>query len=247
MLEFQRFFSDLVRAGGTGGLNWHWHAAQSLKRWQGTLAHIEYFLNTTQPASDELLLIGASAGWMMPRSWLLRFARIDVFDIDPIAAPLFQWRHGRHLKQQGTAVHHHRMDALENLSQLLQQHPQACLWFDNVLGQHRYRLRDLERTEKELNALKHQLAQRSWGSLHDWLSGPMKTSQTALPRVFLGEAGDALKSEFTQELLQNIGAHDIWSDHLTGQVFAPHTPTHYIPWAFRPQYGHWLQAGWMNP
>lgn len=246
MLEFQRFFSDLVRAGGTGGLNWHWHAAHSLKRWQGTISQIEYFLNSCPTNPPHLLLLGGSAGWMMPRRWLLRFERIDAYDIDPLASHLFQWRHGRYLRQQGVAVQHHRLDALENLTALLQLHPQACIWFDNVLGQHRYRLRDLDRTEKELLALKHQLQGRSWGSLHDWLSGPLKTSAGLQTGMQEGWARDTQDDQFTQSLLRKIGAHDTWSDHLTGSVFPADTPTHYIPWAFKPDYGHWLQAGWVS-
>lgn len=246
MLPLQQFFSDGLLAGGTGGLRWHWHAAQSLKRWQGTLAQIEYFLNISKPDSSHLLLVGGSAGWMMPRQWLLQFERIDAYDIDPLAQYLFNWRHGRHLKQQGVQVRHHRQDALASLPQLLSTHPTACVWFDNVLGQHRYRLRDIDRTEKELNALKQQLHGRSWGSLHDWLSGPCQSPQPLALQAIQALAADAQDPAFAQKLLQQIGAHDVWSDHLTGQVFAGNTTTHYIPWAFTPEHGHWLQAGWVQ-
>jgi hypothetical protein len=164
--------SDLIHAGGTGGLNWHIHAYYSRKRWQPTFQLIEQFLANVSPQSDHLILIGGSAGWMMPFSWLTRFKRIDAYDIDPLAKWLFNWRHGRQLIALGVQVNHHRQDALVTLPGILQEHPRACLWFDNVLGQHRYRIQNEARVESELSKLKTTLKGRNWGSLHDVFSGP---------------------------------------------------------------------------
>jgi hypothetical protein len=238
---------DLIHAGGTGGLNWHVHAHYSRKRWQPTVQLIEQFLAQVEPQSDHLLLMGGSAGWMMPFSWLARFKRIDAYDIDPLAAWLFNLRHGKYLTSIGVTVVHHREDALSRLPEILQAHPHACLWFDNVLGQHRYRIRDEARVERELNELKTTLRGRSWGSLHDVLSGP--TDGRLLPaglnvwthHVTAKESTDAA---FAQRLLASVGAKDVWQDHLTLKVFAPHTPTTWLPWSFKANYWHWLQAGW---
>jgi hypothetical protein len=240
---------DLIHAGGTGGLNWHVHAHYSRKRWQPTVQLIEQFLAHLSPPSDQLILIGGSAGWMMPRSWLARFKRIDAYDIDPLAGWLFDWRHGRRLTAQGTQVHHHRQDALLSLADILNEHPNACLWFDNVLGQHRYRIRDEARVERELGALKTMLKGRHWGSLHDVLSGP--TDGRLLPaglNVWSHHvsAKKGLESAFTQKLLASVGAKDVWQDHLTSQVFSGDTETTWMPWAFKPNYWHWLQAGWVS-
>ncbi len=240
---------DLISAGGTGGLNWHVHAHYSRKRWQPTVQLIEDFLAQVQPKSDHLVLIGGSAGWMMPPSWLSRFKRIDAYDIDPLAPWLFNFRHGRRLQAQGTALTAHRQDALLTLPELLQEHPNACLWFDNVLGQHRYRVRDEVRAEQELAQLKTTLKGRHWGSLHDVLSGP--TDGRLLPaglsvwshHTLAKQGSDAV---FTQKLLASVGAKEVWQDHLTTQVFAATTHTTWIPWAFKPNYWHWLQAGWVH-
>ena len=70
------WFQDALSAGGTGGLNWHVHALSSLKRWEGTLSAIDAFLGHIKPSSRHLVLLGGSAGWMMPPAWLQRFARI---------------------------------------------------------------------------------------------------------------------------------------------------------------------------
>jgi hypothetical protein len=242
-------FRDLIHAGGTGGLSWHAHAHASRKRWHPTYQLIEQFLAQVNPKSEHLLLIGGSAGWMMPPSWLARFKRIDAYDIDPLAAGLFNGRHGRALKAQGTEVFHHRQDALATLPEVLQQHPQACIWFDNVLGQHRFRLRDEARAEHELAQLKTTLKGRHWGSLHDVWSGP--TDGRLLPAGLTVwshhvTAKQSLDAAFSQKLLTSVGAKDTWHDHLTAHVFAPETHATWMPWAFKPNYWHWLQAGWVS-
>ncbi len=240
---------DLINAGGTGGLNWHVHAHYSRNRWQPTVQLIEQFLAQVPPQSDHLVLIGGSAGWMMPSSWLSRFKTIDAYDIDPLAPWLFEWRHGRRLKAQGTELRTHRQDALTTLTDVLHQHPQACVWFDNVLGQHRYRIRNETQAESELAQLKTLLKGRHWGSLHDVLSGP--TDGRLVPAglsVWRHDtfAKQGTEAAFSQKLLASVGAKDVWQDHLTTQVFAPHTPVTWIPWSFKPNYWHWLQAGWVN-
>jgi hypothetical protein len=245
------FIRDLVHAGGTGGLNWHVHAYYSRARWQPTLELIEQFLANVSPGSDHLLLIGGSAGWMMPPSWLSRFKRIDAFDIDPLASWLFGRRHAASLQKQGIEIHHHRLDAIANLAQVLEQNPNACVWFDNVLGQHRYRVRDEARVEREMIGLKNTLQGRHWGSLHDVLSGPISNATSATwPKQLTTwqekrSAHQSTDAEFKQKLLARVGAKDVWQDHLTGQVFAPETITTWLPWAFKPEYAHWLQAGWV--
>lgn len=250
MSRLSHWLQDAVRAGGTGGLNWHLHALMSLKRWQGTLSAIDDFLGKVNPACEHLLLLGASAGWMMPSHWLQRFKRIDAFDIDPLAPLLFKWRHGQSLKASHTTLEFHRTDAIAGLPALLQRYPGACLWFDNLLGQVRYRLGDEEAAERQLGQLKHLLQGREWGSLHDMYSGPtddQSSKQRDARR--LARPSPALHPEEaeTQGLLQLLDAKGIWQDHSTRVVFPPGTATHLIPWAFRAHYWHWLEAGWVKP
>ena len=56
-----------------------------------------------------------------------------------------------------------------------------------------------------------------------------------------------LHPEAAQWLLTRLNAKGVWHDHATGGVFAPGTQTLLIPWAFKPHYWHWLQAGWVKP
>jgi hypothetical protein len=240
---------DLIHAGGTGGLNWHIHAHYSSARWQPTSQLIEQFLSSVKLNNTHLLLIGGSAGWMLPHSWLVRFKHIDTFDIDPLVPWLFNWRHGRQLERLGIKIQHHRQDAISTLADLVAQYPNACIWFDNVLGQHRYRVRDEARVEDELSNLKITLQGRNWGSVHDVWSGP--TDGRRLPaglNVWQHQtrAKQNLNIDFSQKLLASVGAKDTWQDHLTGHVFEADTNITWIPWAFKSNYWHWLQVGWVS-
>jgi hypothetical protein len=257
------WWRDALRAGGTGGLNWHLHALSSRRAWLGTVALIDQFLDATHPGSDHLLLIGPSAGWMLPTRWLTRFKRIDAFDIDPLAPVLFARLHGRALRESSTAWQFTRLDAIANLPRLLQAHPQACVWFDNVLGQLRYRMDDEDLLERQIGLIRAMLHGRSWGSLHDLYSGPVSrdpdtdvqalaTTWTCLdptpdgtPRVQLSDQGLTLESA-TQHLLQSVQAEGVWQDHATVGVFPLGTPIQLIPWRFRQRYWHWLGAGWVS-
>jgi hypothetical protein len=254
---------DLANAGGTGGLNWHVHAARSLSRWLPTRELIAQFLAQVQPTQTHLLLIGCSAGWMLPTPWLQRFKRIDIYDIDPLVPFLFGLRHGRTLKAQGIEVQHHRLDAIAHLPILLQNHPDSCLWFDNVLGQVGFRLGDEDMAERQLGQLKTMLKGRAWGSLHDVYSGPIDpalptpgydtmvlTRLDDLPeeQAQVSLAGQVMKHpDAAQALLTSLNATGVWHDHSTQTVFAVNTATTMIPWAFKPHYWHWLQAAWVKP
>ena len=257
------WIKDLANAGGTGGLNWHVHAARSLQRWLPTREHIASFLANIHPEQKHLLLIGCSAGWMLPTPWLSRFERIDVYDIDPLVPFLFGLRHGRSLQTQSVQLHYHRSDAIAGLPVLLKQHPEACVWFDNVLGQVGVRLGDEEIAERQLSQLKHLLAGRAWGSLHDMYSGGTDADMASpavecCDWVRLDDAAEEsskvqvnqqtfLHPEAAQWLLTRLNAKGVWHDHATRTVFAPGTQTTLIPWAFKPHYWHWLQAGWVKP
>ena len=253
---------DLANAGGTGGLNWHVHAAQSLQRWMPTRELIAQFLAQVQASQTELVLIGCSAGWMLPTPWLSRFQVIEIYDIDPLVPLLFGLRHGRHLKKLGVQVHYHRSDAIAGLPHVLKQHPEACLWFDNVLGQLGFRLGDEDMAERQLRQLKTMLKGRTWGSLHDVYSGAIDPDM-ALPAyqpvqwTRLDDAPDEQAKvsmnqqvmshpDAAQALLGQLNATGVWHDHSTQAVFEKGTLTTMIPWAFKPRYWHWLQAAWIR-
>jgi hypothetical protein len=249
--EFQRLISilrDLVNAGDIHGLklNWHTQAFHSRERWQPTVTHIADFLQLVQPCHKHLLLMGSSAGWMMPTAWLTQFDHIDAYDLDPLARGLFDWIHGPALVQSNTQITHHCMDAMQHLPQILRQHPQASIWFDNMLGQHIYRQRDHLQAALDLRELKTTLQGRDWGSIHDLLSGPSQQhAHMQDPRENV--CARDIDLAYSQDLAQSLQAEGTWCDHLTAGVFADHALTTLIAWEFKPQYWHWLQASWQTP
>ena len=263
LVRFNTWLRDAWRAGGTGGLNWHLHAATSQSRWRGTQQQIDRFLARVQPPQRQLLLIGGSAGWMMSSAWLSCFKHIDIIDIDPLAPMLFARRHGPALKQVGCSWQFHRQDGIAGLPALLRQYPQSFVWFDNVLGQLRYRLDDEAALERQLAQLQRWLDGRAWGSVHDLYSGPVSTdlphdvasicqsaehAQVGADGIPLYRVDRQLTSldDWGQLLLQRVDAEGIWQDHCTGVVFPTGTSVQLIPWNFKPRYCHWLELGWIR-
>jgi hypothetical protein len=241
----------------TGGVAWHWLAWRSQARWASTSQAIEHWLlNQAQvfkasgvAGQPSLLLIGASAGWMMSSQWLQQFARVDTFDIDPLAAPLFKWRHGAALKSQGVELHCHTHNALQDLPALLNAHPKACVFFDNVLGQLRFQRPSAawQQVEADIQKIQKQLKGREWGSVHDRMSGP------TLEKIVESDALPVRNSQQNdQQWLTQLNAESPWLDHLTHDVFPLETSGQEIniqnfAWNFSPRYRHWLQAGWVRP
>ena len=242
----------------TGGLLWHWRAWQRQAQWQGACDGIGQWLDQVQPASQELLIIGASAGWMMPVRWLQGFKKITTFDIDRWAAPLFRWRHGRPLQASGTQLLCHTSDALTPLDAVLRANPKAAVLFDNILGQLRFQQPSLDHATAQIEKIKRSMCAREWGSVHDAYSGPVYPTESASKAPYCHQSVQAahlspsptdhsavpLAPEFTKFSAQ-FNAQGEWLDHLTSNVFPGGTPVHHIVWTYAPRYSHWLQAGWI--
>lgn len=193
---------------------------------------------------QQLVLIGASAGWMLPNSWLTQFDEIHAWDIDPLAAPLFRWNHERALKRQGSTLHLHTGDGLAQLPDIVRAMPDAFFWFDNVLGQLRFTKEPLNTVSQRLKTLQHGLKHVNWGSVHDRMSGPTMPG-VSLPLSRPGLAGTAMETAEGQTWLQDMGAISPWLDHLTEHVLPKGTPVQHTAWPFKPGYAHWLEMGWL--
>jgi hypothetical protein len=173
-LFLRGLIQDALDGQKTGGLTWHFTAWLSKQRWSNTKQSIEEFLlKSPTQHHRKLILIGGSAGWMMSSKWLSQFEHIELVDIDPLAPFLFRIRHQDVFKGGSVRFHFDRRDGILELPQLLKQHPEGLVWFDNVLGQQCYRFKDEEWVERQLKFIKTLLKERSWGSVHDLLSGPV--------------------------------------------------------------------------
>lgn len=246
----------------SGGLRWHWKAWRSQALWAPTCQDIAAWLAQKPPAHQELLLIGASAGWMMSSPFLCSFGKVTALDIDPFAAPLFRWRHGQALAASGTELICQRGDALNQLAEVLQANRQALVLFDNVLGQIRFHHPDVDEASHRIASIRRRLRGRHWGSLHDVYSGPVRTpvsrrAHTPMMRsVQPPLPSTSIRKRAGQEAPQRaafaafgsqLDADGAWLDHLTGDLFPPGTPINHIAWPHLDDYCHWLQAGWVEP
>lgn len=225
-------------------LRWHARALLSQARWRRTRAAIAQWLDDAPKGFDDLLLFGASAGWMMDDAFLARFRRIDAIDFEWAASPLFRLRHAGVIRRHGIRVEFHRVEALTGLEPMLALRPRALVLFDNVLGQYTLTCKDIDRAERTLAGLGQRLHGRSWGSIHDALSGPGR-------RLPVGAQAEPLAlapaSPWPDDwLLAQVGARGTWRDHLTRQVLPASAPSVFIPWQITPEYWHWLQAGWIR-
>jgi hypothetical protein len=260
-----RWLKDALDAQETGGLSWHMTAWVNIKNWQGTNQKIEQFLLSQKIDNTELLLIGGSAGWMMPTQWLKQFKIIKIIDIDPLAPIFFYLNHGKELQKSKTNWAFERRDGLRELPILIKESPNSFIWFDNVLGQQCFKLKDEEMVLRQLRHIKLILKDRNWGSIHDWLSGPIESALSTkgkdeeFPMNILSfplhdEKHDwenqklilnGKQKEFnegTQFLLNQVSAKGEWQDHLSSEVFPSAQSCQLIHWFFKPKYCHFLIA-----
>lgn len=245
----------------SGGLFWHLHAWRYKSQWTATCADIALWLGQMPWAqqesahTEELLILGASAGWMVPSAWLQRFGRVTTFDVDRWAAPLFQRRHGAALRASGTALRCHTQDALADLPALLSAHPRAVVLLDNVLGQLRFHHASVEAAAGQIQQITRGLHGRRWGSVHDAFSGRTQRRTAGSATVPMLHSPQAAKDKAAQperravalaHFSNQLGAQGEWLDHLTDGVFPAGTVVHHIAWPYQPRYCHWLQAGWVK-
>jgi len=242
----------------SGGLFWHLHAWRCQRRWANTRADIAQWLHS-MPAhwgngTGELLIVGASAGWMLPSSWLQNFKRVTTIDIDPWAAPLFRRHHGAALGICGTALDCRTQDALTNFPDLLRSHPRSVVLLDNILGQLRFLHPSVSAASAQITRITSSLHGRRWGSLHDTFSGRMQRPARGLGLPAMQRSVQAtapipsdanVRPVDLGSFSQGLRAQGEWLDHLTEQVFPPLTPVHHIAWPYSLRYCHWLQAGWV--
>ena len=243
--------------GVSGGWLWHWRAWQAQVRWAATSQQIARWLGGVSPGSTELLLIGASGGWMMSSAWLQRFRCVRAFDLDRWSAPVFRHRHGAALQQSRTTLLYQQLDALRYLPQLLRTYPEAFVLFDNVLGQLRFVSNRLDAAEAQLHAITRLLRGREWASVHDAYSGHVGAAtlaqgttpilgplQTVRPRSVAGALPQFSTAE--RQWCAQMGVQGAWLDHLTAGVFPAGTPIQHMAWPFSRDYRHWLQAAWVR-
>ena len=218
----------------SGGLRWH------LRAWRHRRIHdpfrhdIGRFLQSWDHGSKELLVVGPSAGWFLPQSFLLRFSRLVLIDLDTSAPIFFRLRHGRALRQCGVDTDWIQEDFVECLPRLLAVSRDPAVLFCNVLGQLALERTDAEARLAELPAL---LTVHRWASFHDRFSARVPVE--APP----GEQAFTSHIPMDGDMLQKLGYSGEWCDHGTGGILPAGSLKCYLPWRIDPRRLHWIEAG----
>ncbi len=227
-----------AKADRTGGFFWHMRALVARRSlWVPFREEVESWLAGWTPPHRKLLLVGPSAGWCLPDSFLTRFEEITAVDIDPFAKPLFSLLHGRALRRAGVRLSWSQTDFFADPAHVLHAHPDATVLFCNVAGQRCVQTRDSAAVEQEMLRLRALLQGRSWASFHDLLSA--ETHETRQARHLAQQMS-------AYDLLSSYGLGGEWFDHLTGQLLPPNSPRRIMPWRINRGRLHLIEAGWVE-
>lgn len=157
----------------SGGLLYHWRARRHTRLWEPFRREIEQWLSSWNIPKKELVLVGPSAGYTLPRGWLEGFAQITAYDQDPLAPFFFKRQHPQAnvtFKQQNLFWRNAKLSLIP-LKEVLERHPGSPILFSNVLGQVL-----LEGPAEDfewgvfLLGMRSLLKERRWASYHDRLT-----------------------------------------------------------------------------
>ena len=225
----------------SGGPVWHWRALWRQWRWAGFKTELAQHLAHWNPPSERLLLMGPSAGWCLPTSFLTRFKTIDAVDIDPLAPALFRFNHGLALARAGTSLNFHKMNLFKAFDSILEAYPEHAILFSNVLGQHLFHDEDQTRAQATIEAVKLSLSKRYWASFHDRLSGAYPQGKELPPAQSVPHAIESAT------LASDLGLAGQWLDHLTVNVLPEGTERHLMAWPLLADWLHIVEFGSVTP
>lgn len=150
----------------SGGLIYHLRAlAHRTGLWAPFHAAVASWLADWQPPQRELVLVGPSAGYSLPRAWLERFTTITALEPDPLA------RHLLRRRVTGSALHFACLDCLateDGLAHLAHAYPDAAILFCNIIGQI-----EAPHGRRWAALFDEHLGGHAWASYHDAISTRM--------------------------------------------------------------------------
>jgi len=235
-----------------GGLRYHLRALRySKSHWESFRWELGEWLLNWKPPESTLVLVGPSAGYCLQPFFFERFERLVCLEPDPLARYLFH-RKIRNAPLERRPVlefiaEDHLVHAPELFPKLLDRTRDTCVLFSNVIGQLRVLLRvdkdDAPELVRVRQAVREGIAERSWASFHDRLSGYLKPSldraQTAQSRLSDDEVLDLLYGE--SRPARRRQGHQL-VDHLTSGFFPVNRPHAYFNWEIEPGRVHLIEA-----
>ncbi len=227
-----------------GGIGYHLVALKYQRtRWIDFRKNLTLWLKEWSPKSDQLLWIGSSAGYTVPKELLLRFKSIQVIEPDPLARWILKYRYPdlplvflteKKIETDPKRVH-----------ELFSSSPGSAILFSNVLGQ----LGTLfpgwiesPQFQDWKNAITQELKDREFLSYHDRLSGKL------IPKLPTRELNNFPRALSNQELIDtfysNIGAKNaVVMDHYTQGLFDEFSGNRtYFSWDLAPGLLHLIEG-----
>ncbi len=245
-MKLKSLLSPRALLGPAGGLVYHWRALRYQKKlWRPFRDQVAIWLRDWALDCQLLVLIGPSAGYTLPREFVLRFQRIVVVEPDPAAFLLFQ---SRFL----VPVDWQREDFFDlssskpnpdKLLELFSRYPAGAFLFCNVLGQLPVLLRE------KRAAIESEPRKMKKGK-----SASIKPRQdiTAEVEAYMQRLAEVLRlARQHRPDLKMASYHDRFSrelsrpneviDHLTGVLFEKESHRKEFPWRLTPQIEHQVE------
>lgn len=231
----------------TGGLVYHLRALRYGRAWRPFRAAIARWLTQVLPPSEELVLVGPSAGHCLPMDHLRRFERLVVLEPDALARSILKrrLRHDRVELRTGDELVEPLLRGGPGLVQLLSQRPRAAVLFCNLLGQLTLALSEPQQAHFEAEFRKRvwpRLEGRAWASFHDHWS--LDVDDTS-PSVVSGElCFDARPSEdeLGRAVFGPTGPPVSVLDHGTTELFPSELARRYFSWPIAARTLHVVEA-----
>jgi hypothetical protein len=231
----------------TGGLVYHWRARRHRERlWLPFRSAVAAWLAEVLPPTDELILVGPSAGHCLPSSHLARFPELLLLEPDALARWLFRREVvGPTISQVSEdLLLRPLLDGLPGLDGLLSQRPRASVLFCNLLGQLEFGLSSAEHAAWRAafqRRILPALAGRRWASFHDRWSMDRAASLPALP-VELRFDRAPNDEQLGVALFGSQGAPVEVLDHGTTGLFPEAGPHRYSNWQLTSKALHVVEA-----
>jgi hypothetical protein len=231
----------------SGGLVYHARALRYREGlWAPFRAALADWLARVLPPSEELVLVGPSAGHCLPLAQLAKFHRIVLLEPDPLARQLLAWRLGAAalIVESRDVLVEPLLSGKLGLDAVLELRPRASVLFCNLLGQVPLVLADADQqlfASEFRRRLLPRLSGRHWASFHDhWsLDYDARAEPVPIARDFECAPSD---EELGVAWFGSSGAPVTALAHGAGALFPEAWPRRYFSWQLTPRALHVIEG-----
>ena len=162
----------------SGWIVYHLRAYRFAKKkdslWASHQNGVRKFLDAWNPAEKNIVIIGPSGGYSLPKEFLERFENIIAIEPDALARIIFEKRFGLRPEWIKSGI---SFQNLESFKKIIPR--DSAVLFSNILGQV-----PLPRISEMKKELKRVLENHSWASYHDAMSGEQLQFDAELAKPF---------------------------------------------------------------